>query len=340
MTSVLVSVLRTAGFRYGLSVILVLAGLTTTPAEMSAQDQSKPAYAIAIHGGAGGSPKSLTDSQRQARLASLEKALDRGVEILADGGKSLDAVEAVIRILEDDPQFNAGRGAVMNERGEFELDASIMDGRDRSCGAVAGVRTVKNPITLARRVMTETRHVLLATHGADAFAKSQNLPLVEQDYFRTKARQEAYERRKRKEQAAEAVDAKGTVGCVALDKHGNLAAGTSTGGLMFKRYGRVGDSPIVGAGTYADNASCAVSGTGVGEHFIRHAVAYDISARLRYGRQSLDEAVEQVIHKTLKPGHGGVIAVGADGSIAMQFNTEGMARAAADANGKRILALD
>ncbi len=313
--------------------------LTLQAAIAFGADGDRPRYAIAIHGGAGGSPKQLSATQRKARLESLEKALRVGVKILDRDGTSLDAVEQVIRTLEDDPLFNAGRGAVMNEKGQFELDSSIMDGRDRSCGAVAAVRTVKNPISLARLVMTQTRHVLLASDGAEQFADSQKVPRVKQDYFRTKAKQESYEKRKRKE-AEKAVDSKGTVGCVVLDSHGNIAAGTTTGGLMFKRFGRVGDSPIVGAGTFADNSTCGVSGTGIGEHFIRNAVAFDVSARMKYARQPLQEAVNHVVHKTLKPGYGGIIAVSHRGEIAMEFNTAGMARAAADSNGLWSVKLD
>ena len=243
----------------------------------------------------------------------------------------MDAVERVIRELEDDPIFNAGRGAVLNSEGGAELDASIMDGRTKACGAVASVRIAKNPISLARLVMTETRHVLLAAHGADRFAEEMKVDLVDNDYFRTDAQIKRWKAIKAKEQ--------GTVGCVALDSHGNLAAGTSTGGLMNKKYGRVGDSPIIGAGTYADNRTCAVSCTGVGEHYIRHAIAHDVSARMEYKQQSLRAAAHAAMHKTLKPGMGGIIAVDKDGNIALDFNTAGMSRAAADANGKWIVEL-
>ncbi len=309
------------------------------PASAMGADGDRPRYAIAIHGGAGGSPNKLTPEQRKTRLKALESALKVGVKILEKGGTSLDAVEQVIITLENDPLFNAGRGAVMNEKGEFELDSSIMDGRDRSCGAVAAIRTVKNPISLARLVMTETRHVLLASDGAEQFADSQKVERVKQDYFRTPARQKSFEKRKRKD-SEKAVDAKGTVGCVVLDSHGNIAAGTSTGGLMFKRFGRVGDSPIVGAGTFADNATCGVSGTGIGEHFIRNAVAFDVSARMKYAKAPLQKAVKDVVHGTLKPGYGGLIAVSHRGEIAMEFNTAGMSRAAADSNGLWIIELD
>jgi beta-aspartyl-peptidase (threonine type) len=305
-------------------------------------------FAIAIHGGAGGSPEKMTAAEIKAVEASLGEALAIGVKILESGGSSLDAVEQVIRFLEDDPHFNAGRGAVFNSAGGHELDASIMDGKTKACGAVAAVRTVKNPISLARLVMTKTRHVLLTSDGAEKFADEMQVERVENSWFDTeKARKEWDERKKA--DAAKTSSANpattgrgfeehyGTVGCAALDVQGNLAAGTSTGGLTNKKFGRVGDSPIVGAGTYADNATCAVSCTGTGEEYIRHAVAYDISARLVYLKQPLKEAVSHNLRKRLKPGDGGIIAVGADGAIVLDYTTDGMARAAADASGMRIV---
>ncbi len=259
----------------------------------SQPEPPKMKYAIAIHGGAGSSPNQYSDEANQQRRESLKTALTKGVEILDSGGSSLDAVEAVIQILEDDPQFNAGKGAVFNADGSHELDASIMDGSSLSCGAVAGVSHVKNPIKLARLVMTETPHVLLSGPGAEAFARQQAVDWVEPSYFDTPAAKASLERYKQRlEKKTGAHDAGpamgtasepewkiGTVGCVALDVNGNLAAGTSTGGMTYKKFGRVGDSPVVGAGTYADNATCAVSGTGIGEQYIRNAVAYDIWRR-------------------------------------------------------------
>jgi L-asparaginase / beta-aspartyl-peptidase len=298
-------------------------------------DASRMEYAIAIHGGAGDDPAELPLEVRQGREASLRQALEIGVAVLREGGSSLDAVEKVIRFLEDDPHFNAGRGAVFDADGGHSLDASIMDGRNKACGAVAGVRTVKNPISLARLVMTQTRHVLLAADGADRFAKEMGVEQVEQDYFST-PRQRANWEKAQQTEAEKAKDDrhKGTVGCVALDRQGNLAAGTSTGGLTNKKYGRVGDSPIVGAGTYADNATCGVSCTGVGEHFIRHAIAHDIAARMAYQNASLEDAVRAAIHQTLQADTGGLIAVERQGKIVMDFNTAGMARAAADSSGR------
>jgi beta-aspartyl-peptidase (threonine type) len=314
---------------------------------------AKGKFAIALHGGAGKSPEA---ADREAVERSLGEALDLGVKLLKDGGTSLDAVERVIRFLEDDPLFNAGRGAVFNAAGGHELDASIMDGRTRACGAVAAVRTVRNPISLSRLVMEKTRHVLLAADGAERFADEMQVERVENSWFDTDKQRRALDRVKTEEAKAEATKQSrviressvplttthslltlhyGTVGCVVLDTHGNLAAGTSTGGLTNKRFGRVGDSPIVGAGTYADNATCAVSCTGIGEQFIRHAVAYDISARLAYRQQPLADAVNEILTKRLNPNDGGIIAVGADGTIAMDFSTAGMARAAADSGGRR-----
>lgn len=319
---------------FGVSFGLLITSFALTPSTTSAAERLE--FAIAVHGGAGSSGEHLSDEERAAREAAMKQALTIGRDILAEGGTSLDAVEKVIRFLEDDPQFNAGRGAVFNRAGGHELDASIMDGRTKACGAVAGVKTVKNPISLARLVMTKTRHVLLGGEGADQFAEEMGVDRVEQKYFWTeKAFHEWQEaNRENSDSTRSKPGHKGTVGCVALDRHGNLAAGTSTGGLTNKKFGRIGDSPIVGAGTYADNATCAVSCTGIGEHFIRNAVAYDVSARIVYKGQSVKDAVQHVIKKTLKPGDGGIIAVAHDGSIWMDFNTPGMTRAAADSSGR------
>lgn len=298
-------------------------------------------FALALHGGAGGDPARMTAEDRKILEASLAAALKIGVGILAAGGTSLDAVERVIRYLEDDPLFNAGRGAVYNSVGGHELDAAIMDGRNLACGAVAGITTVKNPISLARLVMTKTRHVLLAGAGAEKFAAEMQVERVEPAYFDTDKQFQSWQRAKAKaEQAAQPGEPhKGTVGCVALDSAGNLAAGTSTGGITNKKFGRVGDSPIIGAGTYADNATCAVSCTGVGEEFIRHAVAYDISARIAYKQQSLADAVSLNLRERLQPGDGGIIAVGRDGTIVTDFSTGGMASASADSTGRHEVKL-
>ena len=298
--------------------------------------QEKVDYAIVIHGGAGSAK--IDADVVAARLRSLKEYLQQGRDMLQQGSLGLDVVETVIRRLEDDPLFNAGKGAVYNSEGGHELDASIMDGRDLSCGAVAGVTRVKNPVSLARRVMTDTRHILLAADGADRFARQQGLERVKPGYFHTEHARQRWEKARAAEQKQSSSEKPplylGTVGCVVLDRKGNIAAGTSTGGLTNKKYGRVGDSPIIAAGTYADNRTCGVSGTGIGEHFIRHVVAYDVSARMMYRNDTLKDAAQAVIHETLKPGYGGIIALDRDGNIVMEFNTPGMSRAAADSNGR------
>jgi beta-aspartyl-peptidase (threonine type) len=288
-------------------------------------------YAIVAHGGAGYGPHTLSSEEQLEYKAGLERALRAGLEILSDGGSSLDAVEMAIRHLEDDPRFNAGRGAVFNHDGEIELDASIMDGATLACGGVAGVRTVRNPISLARLVMDETRHVLLISDGAERFAERMGLEPVDREYFYTQRRWESLQRARR----AEELDAGGdTVGAVALDRQGNLAAGTSTGGLTNKMFGRVGDSPIIGAGTYASNESCAVSCSGVGEEFMRRNIAFQLSSLMEHGGMTLQEAAEEVVERQLAQGDGGLIAVGAGGEVAMVFNTPGMLRGVADSTGR------
>jgi beta-aspartyl-peptidase (threonine type) len=287
-------------------------------------------YALAIHGGAGVPRESLADEEQRAYLQSLEQALRIGERILAEGGTSLDAVEQVVRYLEDDPLFNAGRGAVFTRDGVNELDASIMDGKTLACGAVTGVRNVRNPVSLSRAVMRETRHVLLAGEGAESFAAAAGIERVDPRYFFTQSRWD----RLQEHLDSGVAGGGGTVGAVALDRHGDLAAATSTGGLTGKMTGRVGDTPIPGAGTYADNRSCAVSGTGVGEEFMRHAVAHQVAERMRLGGQSLADAVAAVIDDELGEGDGGVIAVDREGRIAMAFNTPGMFRGALDSEGR------
>lgn len=297
--------------------------------------QTTKKYAIVIHGGAGKAPSS--EEWRTNRAKVLENALTTGETMLKSGKSSLDTVEAVIRILEDSPYFNAGRGAVFNAAGTHELDATIMDGRDRSAGAVGGVTTVKNPVSLARKVMTDTKHVLLATAGAEKFAdeyKSDTMiERVPNTYFSTDYRRKKFQQTQKQQKQSDA-DSMGTVGCAALDMDGNLAAATSTGGLNNKKFGRLGDSPIAGAGTYADNATCAVSCTGIGEDFIRNAVAYDMSARMAYRADSADKAAADILSGKQHRVRGGIIAVTHDGAIVMRFNTEGMARAAADSGGR------
>lgn len=305
----------------------------------AAQAPPKIEFAIALHGGAGVEPDKLNEQQKQRYHESLAAALQVGHKILADGGTALDAVERTIRVLEDDPLFNAGRGAVFNEAGEHELDAAIMEGKTLRAGAVAGVRTVKNPISLSRLVMTDTRHILLIGDGAEKFADEMKgrpgIERVPNSYFSTDVRRQewrdAIEAEKRKQSGS---SGKGTVGCVALDKHGNLAAGTSTGGLTNKKWGRVGGVPIVGAGTYANNATCAVSGTGTGEEFIRHSVAFQVSSLMEHKGLSLDDAVRHMVERVLPVDSAGIIAVDRAGRISMHLNTPGMSRAATDSSGR------
>lgn len=278
-------------------------------------------WALVIHGGAGYNPADMTPKRVKQVEEGLALALQTGVDVLKSGGTALDCVEKVVLVLEERPEFNAGKGAVFNSEGKHELDASIMDGRDRSCGAVAGVRTVRNPVSLARRVMTETRHVMLVGDGAEQFATEQGVERVENSWFDTPEAKAAFEK------------SKGTVGCAALDVHGNIAAATSTGGLTNKKWGRVGDSPIIGAGTYADDRSCGVSCTGTGEEYIRRSIAHDISARMLYGKETLSEAAHAALD-SLPDDTGGIIAVGKNGEIVLLFNTTGMARGAADSKGR------
>ena len=301
-------------------------------------EADRPAWALAIHGGAGVIPKDMEEDRKREYFDALEAALNRGREALENGESALDTVERVVRFLEDDPKFNAGKGAVYTHDGRHELDAAIMDGRTLNCGSVAAVTTIRNPILLARGVLEHSPHVFLIGEGAEVFADELGLERVSQDYFHTERRRRQLERILEREAEEDARDDDGTehstVGAVALDREGNLAAATSTGGLTNKRFGRVGDVPVIGAGTYADNRTCAVSGTGKGEQFIRHTVARSIAAAMEHGGLSLEEAANRVIHERLDPGDGGVIAVGRDGSIALVFNSPGMFRGAADARGR------
>lgn len=304
----------------------------------------KPAWAIALHGGAGTLDRDAPPAELEAYRESLRRALAVGKERAARGDAAMDVAEAVVRVLEDDERFNAGRGAAFNEKGEHELDASIMDGATLRCGAVAGVRTVKNPVSLARMLMTQTRHVLLMGDGAERFADAMGVERVPNSYFSTPKRRQMLEEVLR-ERGARSDAAPGdvrhtysTVGCVVRDVHGNLAAATSTGGLTGKRFGRVGDTPIVGAGTYAD-AHVAVSCTGTGEEFIRHGVARMVAARVQLAGQSLEAASHSVVFDTLKKDDGGIIAIDRDGVIVMMYNSEGMYRAAADASGREWIGI-
>ncbi len=279
-------------------------------------------------------------TKKQAYLGALAAALADGRERLARGDRAVEVVEALLRRFEDDPLFNAGRGAVFTADGTHELDASIMDGANLGCGAVAGVTTVRHPISLARLVMEKSPHVLLAGAGAERFADEMGVERVPNAWFDTPERREQLEKWRQRQAAKEAAaKAHGTVGAVALDRAGHLAAATSTGGTTGKRWGRVGDSPIVGAGTYADDRTVAVSCTGSGEEFIRHGVARELAALVAYAGKTPQQAADRLIHETLKPGDGGLIALGRDGAIVFSFSTLGMYRGAADANGRFEVAI-
>lgn len=315
-----------------------------------AQKQEKMDYAIVIHGGVGTILKAETSPEKEAAYTqALNEALNIGETVLKNGGSSTDAVAATITYMEDSPLFNAGKGAVFTAEGKNELDASIMDGKTQKAGAVGGVMTVKNPITLARAVMDKSNHVMLAGRGAEQFAKEQGITLVDPSYFFTQQRWDTYLRAKAEDEGKQKeqqqilektknIDKKfGTVGCVCLDKSGNLAAGTSTGGMTYKKWNRLGDAPIIGAGTYADNNSCGVSCTGHGEYFIRYTVARDVCALVEYKGMSVEKAADYVINEKLKSkgGEGGLIAMDAKGNVAMSFNQEGMYRGFAKSNGER-----
>ena len=312
------------------------------PAIVAAQQKDHAMkFGMAIHGGAGTIERSSMTAQNEAaHRAGLEQTLRAGYDVLRKGGSSLDAVEAAIHVLEDNPLFNAGKGAVFTHEGTNELDASIMDGRTLKAGAVAGLQHIRNPISLARLVMEKSPHVMLDGEGAEAFAKQMGVPFVEQKYFYTKERWDALQKVKKKSGPISDKEKHGTVGAVALDQAGNLAAGTSSGGTTNKEFGRIGDSPIIGAGNYADNRTCAVSCTGDGEYFIRSVVAYDISAMMNYKGMPLKEAAEAAISKVGKlGGTGGLVAIDKEGEIAMPFNTTGMYRGKVGADGKISVAI-
>jgi beta-aspartyl-peptidase (threonine type) len=323
------------------SIVLGLAALLSacTSMEGSGMAASKPEWTLLIHGGAGVMRRTEMTPERDDEFrAGLAEALEAGSKVLAGGGQALDAVEAAVRILEDNPNFNAGKGAVLTREGVAELDASIMDGGNRKAGAVAQVRTVKNPIGAARLVMETTDRVMFAGKAADELAAKGGLEIVPPEYFITPRRLEAL--RRAMAGAFQPEDRYGTVGAVALDSKGNLAAATSTGGMNAKPPGRVGDTPIIGAGTYADNASCAVSSTGDGEYFIRAAVARTICARMSLTSSGAKEAAKATLDEVKAlGGTGGVIVLGRDGDVAMSMNTEGMFRGRADATGRREVAI-
>lgn len=309
--------------------------------------EAKKKTMLVIHGGAGTiTRQSMTAEVEKQYRDTLTEALRTGHAILAKGGTSLDAIEATIRVMEDSPLFNAGKGAVFTHDGKNEMDASIMDGRTKAAGSVAGVTIIRNPITAARAVMEKSEHVMMVGRGAELFATQQGLEIVDPSYFWTERRWKALQKELMQEKPRAVLDFAdekkfGTVGAVALDQHGNLAAGTSTGGMTNKMYGRVGDAPIIGAGTYAENESCAVSATGHGEFFIRWTVAYDIAALVKYRGLSVQQAGDEVIHKKLVPvkGEGGVIILDRNGNFATPFNSEGMYRGHIGADGKPVVAI-
>ena len=314
-------------------LVLFMMALSFSRNGFSGED---PPLALVIHGGAGTIlRKNMTAEREQAFRDKLDEVLTLGHGMLQEGRSSLDVVEACIVIMEDSPLFNAGKGAVFTHQGTNELDASIMRGDNLAAGAVAGVTRIKNPISLARKVMEASPHVLMAGQGAEAFAQEQGVALVDPSYFFTQPRWDQLKKAKEKE------DKHGTVGVVALDREGNLAAGTSTGGMTNKKYGRVGDSPIIGAGTYADNRSCGVSATGHGEFFIRAAVAHDIAALVAYRGLSVQAAADEVIQNKLTAmgGSGGVIVLDTKGNMAFSFNTAGMYRGSVNAKGERMIGI-
>lgn len=339
---------------------LLIVGLVLAIGLVDAAEDPSPEFGLALHGGAGGMTREQLSTEQEAEYrAKLTEARDAGYAVLTAGGTALDAVVAVIRILEDSPLFNAGKGAVLNAEGRCEMDASIMDGRTQAAGAVAGVHHIKNPILLARDVMEKSPHVLLTGEGAEAFARQLGYEIVPASYFETAVRRAELERMQAAEKAratllrrvtptgagstaaqASAEGKFGTVGCVALDRHGNLAAGTSTGGMTNKKFGRVGDSPIIGAGTYASDATCAVSATGWGEFFIRVGVARDIAAQVEYRQMPLVAAAEATLAKVVElGGSGGVIVIDRQGRVAMPFTTAGMYRALRLSSGEALVEL-
>lgn len=330
------------------SRIAILAALLLTASSLFAADGK---VMLVIHGGAGTITRaSMTEQREKEYREKLAEALRTGHRVLSEGGTSVDAVEATIRVMEDSPLFNAGKGAVFTSDGRNELDASIMEGRTKGAGAVAGVTIVRNPISAARAVMEKSKHVMMVGKGAELFATQAGLEIVDPSYFWTEPRwkslqqelmRELRESKPKAESAEERERKFGTVGAVALDKAGNLAAGTSTGGMTNKKYGRVGDAPIIGAGTYAENESCAVSATGHGEFFIRWTVAHDIAALVKYRGMSVKDASEEVIHRKLAPvkGEGGVIVLDAKGNFALTFNSDGMYRGWIGSDGEPHVAI-
>jgi beta-aspartyl-peptidase (threonine type) len=319
-------------------LFICLAILLSTPALWA---QSAKKYALVLHGGAGVmSEESMTPEIQEEYLKVLNRALQVGDSVLANGGKCMDAVEKTIIIMEDSPLFNAGKGAVFTHEGTVELDASMMDGKTLGAGAVAGIKDIRNPISLARTVMEKSEHVFLTGSGASQFAVEQGFKTVDNSYFYTEKRYQQLQELLKKERAATTNDKHGTVGCVALDTFGNIAAGTSTGGMNNKKYGRVGDSPVIGAGTYANNQTGGFSCTGHGEYYIRLGFSRDISAMIEYQKLDIRKACQKEIEKlTSLGGTGGVIGLDKKGNIAMEFNTSGMFRGYIKSNGEKKVAI-
>ena len=290
-------------------------------------------FAIVIHGGAGTIlKKNMSDEMENAYIKKMEEAINAGYNILENNGSSVDAVEATIQILENSELFNAGKGSVLSNAGIVEMDASIMRGDNLNAGAISGVTTIKNPISAARLVMEKSEHVFLSGKGADSFAKYENLEIVENEYFITNRRLNSLRNAKKRDSLAD--NKFGTVGCVALDSEGNITSGTSTGGMTNKKWNRVGDVPIIGAGTYANNKTCGISSTGWGEYFIRNVVAYDISSQMEYNNTSIQSASKNTLKKVKDlGGNGGVVGLDSKGNITMDFNTEGMYRGYKKSNG-------
>ena len=322
-------------------LIVSLLFISCKPNNNSVNKKNNLNFSIVIHGGAGTLSKaSMSDEVKKQYINKLDEAVSIGYEILKKGGSSQEAVEKSIIVMENSPLFNAGKGAVLNHDGNVELDASFMDGNTLDAGAISGSSVIKNPISAAISVMNSSPHVMLSGQGADKFAKSQKLDLKPNSYFITERRLNSLKSAKSKETSSINIEQKiGTVGCVALDKFGNISAGTSTGGMTNKRWNRIGDAPIIGSGTYANNLTCGVSATGWGEFFIRSVAAYDISALMQYKGLSVREASRIVIHEKIAKlgGDGGVIALDKDGNVAMEMNTEGMYRAHIDSKGNKII---
>ena len=283
-------------------------------------------YAIVIHGGAGTIlKKNMSDEMENAYIQKMEEAINAGYSILEKNGSSIDAVEATIKILENSELFNAGKGSVLSNAGIVEMDASIMRGDNLNAGAISGVTTIKNPISAARLVMEKSEHFFLSGKGAESFAKYENLEIVENEYFITESRLNSLRNAKKRDSLSD--NKFGTVGCVALDSDGNITSGTSTGGMTNKKWNRIGDVPIIGAGTYANNKTCGISSTGWGEYFIRNVVAYDISSQMEYNKTSIQSASKNTLKKVKDlGGNGGVVGLDSKGNITMDFNTEGMYR--------------